>query len=126
MRLIIICPFALVVLTALSGCGLFSKDQSKPETQAKPQKSQRLSEVYFAPLPLDHTPLEEPETESMRDAYRDLLAKVTDESQTKKIVQYRLADLEVNLAEQKLEEGDAQTQSVATEPQLLFGLDIAH
>lgn len=125
MRLIIICPFALVVLTALSGCGLFSKDQSKPETQAKPQKSQRLSEVYFAPLPLDHTPLEEPETESMRDAYRDLLAKVTDESQTKKIVQYRLADLEVNLAEQKLEEGAALTQSVANEQQLLFGLAIA-
>jgi tetratricopeptide (TPR) repeat protein len=98
----------LVIMLPLYGCGLFSGEQSQStQTQSKQSQSiskQTLGEVYFEPLPLDHTPLDQPATETMRDAYKALLDVVGD-PQTKKIVQYRLADLEVSLAEQKQEDG---------------------
>jgi tetratricopeptide (TPR) repeat protein len=101
----------LGLMLPLSGCGLFSSDSSQQLAQTPSISKQTLGDVYFEPLPLDHTPLEQPETETMRDAYRALL-DVVGGPQTKqgdplikKIVQYRLADLEVSLAEQRQEDG---------------------
>jgi tetratricopeptide (TPR) repeat protein len=118
----------------LSGCGLFSGEDS--QSAAKPQliSKQTLGDVYFEPLPLDHTPLKQPKIETMRDSYKALLEVVGD-PQTKLIVQYRLADLEVSLAEQKLENGlpiDVASASVKLTgtnqnnqtPQKLFDLAI--
>jgi len=102
----------LSLLLPLSGCGLFSGDDL-PEAVATPSISkQTLGDMYFEPLPLDHTPLEQPETETMRDSYKALLEVVGDPD-TKQIVQYRLADLEVSLAEQQQENG-VPTESVPT------------
>jgi tetratricopeptide (TPR) repeat protein len=101
----------VAMLLTLSGCGLFSSDSSQQVPQAPSISKQTLGDVYFEPLPLDHTPLEQPETETMRDAYKALLDIVADPQATqgdplvKKIVQYRLADLEVSLAEQMQEDG---------------------
>ena len=86
MKFKLVYPSIFVAITALSGCGLFSSGTEEPEPPPRPQKSQRLGEVYFAPLPLDHTPLEEPDTQTMRDAYQALLTRVADNSDTKKIV----------------------------------------
>lgn len=94
----------LCLVLPLSGCGLFSSDQSQATAKAQSISKQTLGNVFFEPLPLDHTPLEQPKTETMRDSYKALLEVVGD-PQTKQIVQYRLADLEVSLAEQKQEEG---------------------
>jgi tetratricopeptide (TPR) repeat protein len=91
------------LLVGLSGCGMFTADNI--EEKAPVKKKVTLGEVYFEPLALDHTPLEQPETKTMRDAYQALLGVVAD-PQTKQIVQYRLADLEVSLAEQRQELGE--------------------
>jgi tetratricopeptide (TPR) repeat protein len=104
-------PAVVAMLLPLSGCGLFSSDSSQQLPQAPSISKQTLGDVYFEPLPLDHTLLEQPETETMRDAYKALLDIVADPQATqgdpliKKIVQYRLADLEVSLAEQMQEDG---------------------
>lgn len=116
----------LGLMLPLSGCGLFSGEDSQQADQPQSTSKQTLGDVYFAPLTLDHTPLEQPKTETMRDSYKALLAVVGD-PQTKQIVQYRLADLEVSLAEQKQEDG-ATTESAAPsanqKPQKLFDLAI--
>jgi tetratricopeptide (TPR) repeat protein len=101
----------VAMLLPLSGCGLFSSDSSQQLPQAPSISKQTLGDVYFEPLPLDHTLLEQPETKTMRDAYKALLDIVADpqaiqgDPLVKKIVQYRLADLEVSLAEQMQEDG---------------------
>jgi tetratricopeptide (TPR) repeat protein len=97
----------VAMLLPLTGCGLFSSDSSQQVPQAPPIIQQTLGDVYFEPLPLDHIPLDQPETETMRDAYKALLDIVGDPQDPliKKIVQYRLADLEVSLAEQIQEDG---------------------
>lgn len=102
MRLGLCVLFLMSLLLLVSGCGMFSGEKApqEPHTISK----QTLGDVYFEPLPLDHTPIEKPKTKTMRDAYKALLDVVGD-PQTKQIVQYRLADLEVSLAEQKLENG---------------------
>jgi TolA-binding protein len=92
------------LMLSLSGCGLFSGESAQQVAQTPSISKQTLGDVYFVPLPLDHTPLEQPKTETMRDAYKALLDVVGDPL-IKKIVQYRLADLEVSLAEQKQEDG---------------------
>ena len=119
----------LGLVLALSGCGLFSGESSQQVAQPSSISKQTLGDVYFEPLSLDHTPLEQPKTETMRDSYKALLEVVGD-PQTKQIVQYRLADLEVSLAEQKQEDGIA-IDSTATaakqtdqKPQKLFDLAI--
>lgn len=95
----------------LSGCELFSSEQSQHTAQTPSISKQTLGDVYFEPLPLDHTPLEQLSKKSMRDAYKALLEivgdpqTVKDDPLIKKIIQYRLADLEVSLAEQKQEDG---------------------
>ncbi|MEP1447306.1 MAG: tetratricopeptide repeat protein [Paraglaciecola sp.] len=101
-------PLSLLGLVSfLCGCGMLS-DKGTPQQQ--PTANQTIADLYFAPLPLDHTPLEQPETKSMRDAYKVLLEMVGD-PQTKQIVQYRLADLEVLLAEQLQENGMLEAPS---------------
>jgi tetratricopeptide (TPR) repeat protein len=101
-----------LLLLLLPACGLFSGDDL-PAAVATPSISKQiLGDVHFEPLTLDHTPLEQPETETMRDSYKALLDVVGD-PETKQIIQYRLADLEVSLAEQKQENG-LPTQSVPT------------
>ncbi|WP_339719053.1 tetratricopeptide repeat protein [uncultured Paraglaciecola sp.] len=120
------CLIVLVLL--LSGCGMFS-GESVPKAQQSISKP-TLGDLYFEPLPLDHTPLEQPETITMRDAYKTLLEMVGDPD-TKQIVQYRLADLEVLLAEQKQENGlpiESPLNSAnqpEQNPQKLFDLAIA-
>jgi tetratricopeptide (TPR) repeat protein len=107
------CSLLAVVclMIPLSGCGLFSSDSSQQVAQTPSISKQTLGDVYFEPLPLDHSPLEQPETETMRDAYKALLDIVGDpetkqgDPLTKQIAQYRLADLEVSLAEQRQEDG---------------------
>jgi tetratricopeptide (TPR) repeat protein len=102
---------ALGFFLALSGCGLFSGEQPQLTDQTSSVSKQTLGDEYFEPLLLDHTPLEQPATETMRDAYKALLEIIGDplikkgDPLIKKIVQYRLADLEVSLAEQKQEDG---------------------
>lgn len=119
----------LGLLLPLSGCGLVPTEHSPQETHTSSISKQTLGEVYFKPLPLDHTPLAQPETEAMRDAYQALFEVVGD-PQTKQIVQYKLADLEVSLAEQKQEDGlPTETQSTVAKqsglkPQKLFDLAI--
>ena len=116
---------AVFLMLPLFGCGSFSTGDGQhrgPTSSAK----QTLGDVYFEPLPLDHTPLEQPKTETMRDSYKALLEIVGD-PQTKQIVQYRLADLEVSLAEQKHEEGLPVVVSPSAdnqEPQQLFDFAI--
>jgi tetratricopeptide (TPR) repeat protein len=118
----------IILLLLLSGCGLFYGEAVK-ETQPTSISKQTLGDVYFEPLPLDHTPLEQPETKTMRDAYKALLEVVGD-PQTKQIVQYRLADLEVSLAEQKQENGlpiepvPSGVKQSDQNPQKLFDLAI--
>lgn len=71
-----------------------------------------LASVYFAPMPLVHDPLPNQGIESLRDAYLSLQDVVSDPA-TLRIVQYRLADLEVLLAEQRQEKGTSnQGQNV--------------
>jgi len=119
----------LGLMLPLSGCGLFSGESSLQRAQTPSLSKHTLGDVYFEPLPLDHTPLEQPKTETMRDAYKALLDVVGDPL-IKKIVQYRLADLEVSLAEQRQEDGlptDAG-QTIPNQPnqkpQKLFDLAI--
>jgi tetratricopeptide (TPR) repeat protein len=118
-----------LMLLLLAGCGLFSGDESQQVAQRPSIIKKTLGDVYFEPLPLDHTPLEQPETETMRDSYKALLEIVGDPL-TKQIVQYRLADLEVSLAEQRQEDGlpidslpDSAKQT-GQKPQKLFDLAI--
>jgi tetratricopeptide (TPR) repeat protein len=113
MRLTYRWSILLGLILPLSGCGLFSAEYSEKILDMPKVSKQTLGDVFFEPLPLDHTPLEQPETQSMRDSYKALLEVVGD-PQTKQIVQYRLADLEVSLAEQKLEDGSPLESSVST------------
>tara|TARA_R110002153_G_scaffold97124_2_gene231686 strand:- start:5679 stop:8738 length:3060 start_codon:yes stop_codon:yes gene_type:complete len=119
----------VAMMLPLSGCGSFSGENGSQTAQTPSISKQTLGEVYFEPLPLDHTPLDQPETKTMRDAYKALLEVVAD-PQTKQIVQYRLADLEVSLAEQRQENGlpiDSVTSSATQtgqKPQKLFDLAI--
>ena len=120
---------ALIMLVTLSACGLFAGSDTKSTKNIQLNSKQTIRDLYFEPLPLDHTPLEQPETESMRDSYKALLEMVGD-PQTKQIVQYRLADLEVSLAEQKQENGEISEPTTEIEnqpeqaPKQLFDLAI--
>ncbi|WP_299079820.1 tetratricopeptide repeat protein [uncultured Paraglaciecola sp.] len=114
------------LMLPLIGCGTAPSGSSHSQSTSS-AANQTLGDVYFEPLPLDHTPLEQPKTETMRDSYKALLDLVRS-PQTKQIVQYRLADLEVSLAEQMYEEGeptdsDALNKSLA--PQPLFAVAIS-
>jgi tetratricopeptide (TPR) repeat protein len=123
------CPLIFVgLMLPLSACGLFSAEYPEQTAETPSVSKQTLGDVFFEPLPLDHTPLEQPETQSMRDSYKALLDVVGD-PQTRKIVQYRLADLEVSLAEQKQEDGAPLESTISDEqvgqkPQKLFDLAI--
>lgn len=110
----------------LSSCSIFTEDL-EPQSQPKPQvSSQNLGDVYFEPLPLDHEPLKQPDTKTLRDRYQELLALVGD-PKTREVAAYRLADLEGLVAEAQLEEGAAlqssSSKSEAVESQL-FGATI--
>lgn len=91
---------SVLVITACS-----SVFDPPPEQQAVVPK-QTLGEVYFEPVSLNHDPLPDQGLQNLRDAYRGLLDVVSD-PETIKIVQYRLADLEILLAEQQQEVGAA-------------------
>ncbi|MBL4631393.1 MAG: tetratricopeptide repeat protein, partial [Paraglaciecola sp.] len=138
MRVVVIVLALASVLSGLSGCATVSVENSQQASPLSAANKLTLGEVYFEPLPLDHTPLAQPKMQAMRDAYKALLALIGD-SQTKKhikqIVQYRLADLEVALAEQKQENGQpidlvpigvkpADTKQTRQAPQKLFDLAI--
>ena len=69
---------ALGFFLALSGCGLLSGEQPQLTDQTSSVSKQTLGDEYFEPLLLDHTPLEQPATETMRDAYKALLEIVGD------------------------------------------------
>ncbi|MEP1869083.1 MAG: hypothetical protein ABJJ44_06115, partial [Paraglaciecola sp.] len=110
----------------LSSCSIFTED-FEPQSQATPPvSSQNLGDVYFEPLPLDHEPLQQPDTKTLRDRYQALLTLVGD-PKTREVAAYRLADLEGLVAEAQLEEGAAlqssSSNSKAVESQL-FGATI--
>ncbi|GAC15557.1 hypothetical protein GLIP_2936 [Aliiglaciecola lipolytica E3] len=87
----------------LSACaGLFDA----PPTVNLVEKRKTLGEFYFEPVSLNHDPLPDEGLENLRDAYVNLL-DIIDDPETIKIVQYRLADLEVLLAERQQEVGVA-------------------
>jgi tetratricopeptide (TPR) repeat protein len=89
----------------LSSCGIFEPLPPLDTVDNKQAKlEQTLGDVYFEPLPLQHDPLAQPDTQTLRDAYKALLEVVTDPN-TQQIAQYRLADLEGLVAEQKQEAG---------------------
>lgn len=100
MRLCSRLPIWLLTLTVLSGCAL---NFDAPEQVSAPARK-TLGEVYFEPLPLNHDPMPDKGLKNLRDAYAQLLAMPIDDD-TRKTVQYRLADLEVLLAEQNQESG---------------------
>ncbi|MEP0355306.1 tetratricopeptide repeat protein [Paraglaciecola sp.] len=110
----------------LSGCSIFTED-FEPQSQAKAQiSSANLGDVYFEPLPLDHEPLQQPDTKTLRDRYQELLTLVGD-PKTREVAAYRLADLEGLVAEAQLEEGAAlqiSSSSANTEESQLFGATI--
>lgn len=96
----------LLMLMCISVClvGCFSNDAQQTAEQAPEKNKQTLGSVYFAPMPLNHDPIPSQGLEALRDAYADLQTLVSD-PKTREIVQYRLADLEVLLAEQSQEKG---------------------
>jgi outer membrane protein assembly factor BamD (BamD/ComL family) len=92
----------LLLVTLLSACSFSS---SQPSTQKIASASkQTLGDIYFAPMPLNHDPLPSKSLQDLRDAYLTLSTLVK-EPGTQQIVQYRLADLEILLAEQRQESG---------------------
>jgi TolA-binding protein len=99
--------FSVLLLSACSvNLNPFSDVQEQSTSKAT------LASVYFAPMPLIHDPLPNQGIESLRDAYLTLQNVVSDPA-TLRIVQYRLADLEVLLAEQRQEKGlSSQGQDV--------------
>lgn len=96
--------FSTLVCLLLSACstGLFDPKPTAPKKFNISSKT--LGESYFAPIPIDNKLLPEPSLEQLRADYAALLPRVT-EPETKKIVQYRLADLTAVLAERQLESG---------------------
>lgn len=90
------------VMLCLSAC--MSNDGEQTSEQQPEQNKAKLGSVYFAPMPLNHDPIPSKGLEAVRDAYAGLEDLVSD-PKTREIVQYRLADLEVLLAEQSQEKG---------------------
>ncbi|GAA6183531.1 tetratricopeptide repeat protein [Aliiglaciecola sp. NS0011-25] len=86
----------------LACAGMFDE----PPAVNSVEKRKTLGEFYFEPVTLNHDPLPDQGLKTLRDAYVSLLDIVEDQ-ETIKIVQYRLADLEVLLAEQLQEVGSA-------------------
>lgn len=105
----------LLLSLSLNGCA-FNASDDDGET-ATPVGRKSLSTVYFEPVTLNHDPLPAMELASLRDAYRALQGLIIDDG-TRQIVQYRLADLEVLLAEQKQESG------LSTQQQGIYDLAI--
>ncbi len=102
-RIIRLSASALLISGLLSGCaGVF--DPPPEANQQAPR--QTLGDVYFEPVSLNHDPLPDQGLRNLRDAYTGLLDVLAD-PETIKIVQYRLADLEILLAEQEQETGIA-------------------
>ncbi|MFT2089973.1 tetratricopeptide repeat protein [Paraglaciecola sp. 2405UD69-4] len=93
-------------LCVLSGCSIFSDGLSDQAQERTEVPTESLSDVYFEPLPLDHSPLQQPDTKTLRDRYQALLEIVGD-PKTREVAAYRLADLEGLVAEAQLEEGAA-------------------
>jgi tetratricopeptide (TPR) repeat protein len=93
----------LLLLGLLNGCSM-SFDESGQSAQPKKDKA-RLADIYFSPTPLVHDPLPDKGLLALRDAYTTLMGLVSD-PETRQIVQYRLADLELLLAEQDQESGE--------------------
>lgn len=92
----------LSLMFCLSAC--LSNDSSETSEQRPEQNKAKLGSVYFAPMPLNHDPIPSRGLEAVRDAYAELQGLVSD-PKTREIVKYRLADLEVLLAEQSQEKG---------------------
>jgi outer membrane protein assembly factor BamD (BamD/ComL family) len=92
----------VLLVTFLSACS-FSPSQTSTQSIASGSK-QTLGDVYFAPMPLNHDPLPGKSLQDLRDAYLTL-STLVNEASTQQIVQYRLADLEILLAEQRQESG---------------------
>ncbi len=85
----------------LNGCS-FNSDSANDEPAKLAKKT--LGEVYFEPLPLNFDPLPDQGLQNLAESYTQLLQYLTDPN-TRQIIQYRLADLEVLLAEQRQEAG---------------------
>ncbi|MFT5675076.1 MAG: outer membrane protein assembly factor BamD (BamD/ComL family) [Paraglaciecola sp.] len=95
-------PAMLLFVAFLSACS-FSPSQISTQSIASGSK-ETLGDVYFAPMSLNHDPLPAKSLQDLRDAYMTL-STLVNEAGTKQIVQYRLADLEILLAEQRQESG---------------------
>lgn len=93
----------LLLLGLLSGCSVSFNEQEQ-SAQANKDKP-RLADIYFSPMRLVHDPLPDKGLLALRDAYTTLMSLVS-EPETRQIVQYRLADLELLLAEQHQESGE--------------------
>lgn len=92
----------IVLLSYFSaGCSSWF-DPILQSVQSAPRKT--LGEMYFEPVSLNHEPMADQGLQQLRDAYAGLL-DVLNDPETIKIVQYRLADLEILLAEQQQETG---------------------
>jgi tetratricopeptide (TPR) repeat protein len=94
--------FLLSLVLCLSAC--MSNDSEQTSEQQPEKNKAKLGSVYFAPMPLNHDPIPSKGLEAVRDAYAELQTLVSD-PKTREIVKYRLADLEVLLAEQSQEKG---------------------
>jgi tetratricopeptide (TPR) repeat protein len=93
----------LCLLGLLSGCSMSFSEQEQTAEVSKDKP--RLADVYFSPLAMDHEPLPDKGLLALRDDYRTLMPLVI-EPETQKIVEYRLADIELLLAEQHQESGE--------------------
>lgn len=101
MRLVTNLMLLLAIFGFISGCS-FNFEPADEKIVKVPKKT--LGEVYFEPLPLNFDPLPDKGLENLAESYTQLLTYLTD-PQTRQIIQYRLADLEVLLAEQRQEAG---------------------
>lgn len=107
--------FIGLIASCLTGCAFNFLDTPEQAHAVVPKKT--LATIDFEPLTLDKAPIPAMDLFSLRDAYQQLQTMVS-EPQTRQIVQYRLADLEILLAEQKQEEG------LSSEQQGLYDLAI--
>lgn len=96
-----------LLLVCVSGCSFNSGESPSENVSVEAKKT--LGSVYFEPMPLNHDPIPTLDLASLRDAYKGLQQLLHD-SETQQIVQYRLADLEILLAEQHQESGIAPSQ----------------
>lgn len=101
----IICVTFLMM--CLSGCAidLYSSDE-----KAEVIHQTKLASIKFVPIEVVPQSLEKPDLVMLRDAYRALVELEHDE-QTAGVIRYRLADLNMLIAEQQQEIGDVTKAS---------------